>query len=232
MPRASSGVRRDRGLTIREDGKPLNAAGRSRSNTEGDGPVVMEVEMKRRELLRGLLMAPWVIFIPRRGIAGAASAGAVNVETLRKNWRQLLAAGADIAPSAAPLKHSDAEWKKILTPAQYNVLREAGTELPGSSPLNEEKHPGVFVCAGCRLPLFTSAMKFDSGTGWPSFFTTIPGAVATRRDYSLIIPRTEYHCVRCGGHQGHVFDDGPPPTNQRWCNNGVALRFIPKTRAA
>jgi peptide-methionine (R)-S-oxide reductase len=94
--------------------------------------------------------------------------------------------------------------------------------------LNEEKRPGVFVCTGCRLPLFTSAMKYDSGTGWPSFFTTIPGSLATKTDFKLIWPRTEYHCVRCGGHQGHVFNDGPPPTGQRWCNNGVALQFIPK----
>jgi peptide-methionine (R)-S-oxide reductase len=98
--------------------------------------------------------------------------------------------------------------------------------------LNDEKRSGVYVCAGCSLPLFTSAMKFDSGTGWPSFFTTIPGAFATKKDNFLIYTRTEYHCVRCGGHHGHVFDDGPPPTGQRWCNNGVALRFIPKSGKA
>ena len=114
--------------------------------------------------------------------------------------------------------------------AAYDVLREEGTERPGTSPLNAEKQPGVFVCAGCDLPLFTSAMKYESGTGWPSFFTTIPGAFGTRRDFKLLLPRTEYHCVRCGGHHGHLFDDGPPPTGQRWCNNGVALRFVPKAR--
>jgi len=122
---------------------------------------------------------------------------------------------------------SNEEWKKILTPEQYNVLREEDTEKPNSSPLNHEKRKGTYVCAGCELPLFTSDMKYDSGTGWPSFFTTIAGAVETKRDWKLILPRTEYHCARCGGHQGHVFDDGPEPTGQRWCNNGVALKFIP-----
>ena len=118
---------------------------------------------------------------------------------------------------------------ELTTAEQFDILRREGTERAFTSPLNEEKRPGVFVCAGCSLPLFTSAMKFDSGTGWPSFFTSIPEVFATKRDFKLIWPRTEYHCVRCGGHHGHVFDDGPPPTGQRWCNNGVALRFIPKT---
>lgn len=122
---------------------------------------------------------------------------------------------------------SDAEWKTLLTSAQYNILRREGTEPPFSSPLNDEKRQGQFVCAGCDLPLFTSDMKFDSGTGWPSFYTTLPGAVETKTDFKLIYPRKEYHCARCGGHQGHVFNDGPKPTGQRWCNNGLALKFIP-----
>ena len=107
------------------------------------------------------------------------------------------------------------------------------TIWPADGPLRAtcEKRPGVFACAGCGLPLFTSAMKYDSGTGWPSFFTTIPDVFATKSDFKLILPRMEYHCVRCGGHHGHVFDDGPPPTRQRWCNNGVALRFLPKEGA-
>jgi len=122
---------------------------------------------------------------------------------------------------------SDAEWKKLLTAAQYDILRREGTEPPFSSPLNDEKRQGQYVCAGCDLPLFTSDMKFDSGTGWPSFYTALPGAVETKTDFKLIFPRKEYHCARCGGHQGHVFNDGPQPTGQRWCNNGLALKFIP-----
>jgi peptide-methionine (R)-S-oxide reductase len=119
------------------------------------------------------------------------------------------------------------EWKKVLTPEQFNILREEGTERPYSSALNNEKRKGTFVCAGCDLPLFTSDTKFESGTGWPSFYAAIPGAVGTKVDYKLIAPRTEYHCRRCDGHQGHVFPDGPKPTGQRYCNNGVALKFVP-----
>ena len=119
------------------------------------------------------------------------------------------------------------EWRKVLTPEQFNILREEGTERPYSSPLNNEKRKGTFVCVACDLPLFTSAAKFESGTGWPSFYEAIPGAVGTKVDYKLIAPRTEYHCRRCDGHQGHVFPDGPKPTGQRYCNNGVALKFVP-----
>ncbi len=119
------------------------------------------------------------------------------------------------------------EWAKLLTPEQFNVLRKEGTEPPYSSPLNQEQRAGTYVCAGCALPLFTSEMKFDSGTGWPSFFKSIEGHVETKIDFKLIYPRTEYHCFRCGGHQGHVFKDGPPPTGKRFCNNGLALDFIP-----
>lgn len=130
-------------------------------------------------------------------------------------------------PTFAKLELSNAEWKKRLSPAQYHVLREAGTERATTSPLNNEKRKGVFHCAGCDHPLFTAEMKYESGTGWPSFFTTLPGAFEKSTDYKLIYPRTEYHCARCGGHHGHVFKDGPPPTNERWCNNGVALTFKP-----
>src|SRR5438094_4463004 len=154
--------------------------------------------------------------------------GAVKVEDLQKNWKPLLAEGADVAASTEPLKLSDAEWKKRLSPAAYDVLRHEGTERAGTSPLDREKRPGVFVCAGCSLPLFTSAMKFDCGTGWASFYHYIHGVFGTTTDRKLFMERTEYHCVRCGGHHGHIFDDGPEPTGLRSCNNGVALRFIPK----
>lgn len=120
---------------------------------------------------------------------------------------------------------SDAEWKRRLNPEAYRVLRLEGTEPPFTSPLNGEKRKGTFHCAGCDLPLFSSATKYDSGTGWPSFWQPLPQAIATKLDFKLIVPRREYHCRRCGGHQGHVFGDGPRPTGQRYCNNGVALRF-------
>lgn len=122
---------------------------------------------------------------------------------------------------------SDEEWEKILTYEQYQVLRNESTEPAHSSPLNKEKRKGQYVCAACDSPLFDSEMKYDSGTGWPSFYTSLPGAFETKTDFKIIYPRTEYHCARCGGHHGHVFNDGPKPTGQRWCNNGVALKFIP-----
>ncbi|OOV87808.1 peptide-methionine (R)-S-oxide reductase MsrB [Oceanospirillum linum] len=127
----------------------------------------------------------------------------------------------------APLNLSPEEWKQRLNDQQFYVLREEGTERAFTSPLNDEKRKGEYHCAGCDLLLFTSEMKYDSGTGWPSFFTVVDGHIETKTDFKLIYPRTEYHCVRCGGHQGHVFNDGPKPTGQRWCNNGVALRFVP-----
>jgi peptide-methionine (R)-S-oxide reductase len=126
------------------------------------------------------------------------------------------------------IDRTDEEWRRALTSEQYKVLRREGTERAGTSPLNHEKRPGKYLCAGCGQPLFTADMKFDSGTGWPSFFAALPGALETKPDNSLWMQRTEYHCARCGGHQGHVFDDGPQPTGQRYCNNGVALRFEPE----
>jgi len=127
-----------------------------------------------------------------------------------------------------PLTKAKAEWKTLLPAMSYSVLFEEHTERAGTSPLNTEKRTGTYVCAACYLPLFTSETKFDSGTGWPSFFDSLPSALGTKKDRKLFVARTEYHCVRCGGHQGHVFDDGPKPTGLRYCNNGVALRFVPK----
>jgi len=173
--------------------------------------------------------APLALALARHG--SAASADAKSIAEIQQNWKRLLASGADVATSTAPLARTEAQWQQVLTPAQFAVLRHEGTEHPFTSPLNSEKRAGVFVCAGCALPLFSSQMKYDSGTGWPSFFTLIPERLATKEDMKLILPRTEYHCVRCGGHQGHVFDDGPQPTGLRYCNNGVALRFIPQTNA-
>ncbi len=145
------------------------------------------------------------------------------------------AAGLALRPVRGMAKHgeiekmtlSEKEWKERLTPEQFDVLRKEGTERPFTSPLNKEKRKGIFACAACELPLFDSSKKYDSGTGWPSFFDPIAGHIETRRDFKLVWPRTEYHCARCGGHQGHVFEDGPKPTGLRYCNNGVALKFIP-----
>jgi peptide-methionine (R)-S-oxide reductase len=124
------------------------------------------------------------------------------------------------------IEKSDDEWRRILTPAQYDILRRHGTERAGSSPLDKEKRKGVFACAGCDLPLFSSDTKFESGTGWPSFYQPLPNAVGTSTDKSFFMTRTEVHCRRCGGHLGHVFEDGPPPTGLRYCMNGLALKFL------
>ena len=152
----------------------------------------------------------------------------------RRKWLQQLSLGLIGLAGAAKiwafekLELSSDQWRERLTPAQYYILRDEGTEPAGISALNDEHRDGHYHCAGCDLMLFSSAMKYESGTGWPSFFDHIDGHIETKTDFKLIWPRTEYHCARCGGHQGHVFDDGPKPTGQRWCNNGLALTFVPK----
>jgi peptide-methionine (R)-S-oxide reductase len=181
--------------------------------------------MKRRKLLTTLLAIPVA-----GGALGVISAPRTDsdIQAMRSRWRDFLPTGANPPDAGDKLDLSESQWRERLTPAQFDVLREDGTERPFTSPLNDEKQAGIFACAGCELPLFTSEMKYDSGTGWPSFFTTIPDTVGTKRDYRYGWTRIEYHCARCGGHQGHVFKDGPAPTRERWCNNGVALTFIPR----
>ena len=182
--------------------------------------------MKRRSLLAALAALPLLAVV--RQVAAALPRTMKEVRELQSGWRALLADGREVPMPGEKLTLPAAEWKKRLSQGQYSILREEGTERAFTSPLDREKRDGVFACAGCGLPLFTSAMKFDSGTGWPSFFTLIPGTLGTRKDTKFFMVRTEYHCIRCGGHQGHVFDDGPPPTGLRYCNNGLALSFIPK----
>lgn len=187
--------------------------------------------MNRRKWLQGLFAAAAGGALASR--AGAASmSGSKDVRGLQSNWRAFLASGVTPPPPMQKLDVPNDVWRKRLSPMQYNVLREEGTEHAGTSPLNAEKRAGVYACAGCDLPLFTSEMKYESGTGWPSYFTTIPGVFETKKDFHLLYPRTEYHCTRCGGHHGHIFNDGPAPTGLRYCNNGVALKFIPKNAKA
>jgi peptide-methionine (R)-S-oxide reductase len=158
--------------------------------------------------------------LDRRAVLGAASLLALGLP-------RLALAKADAWADSPFRKVSDVQWKQRLPAFSYEVLRHEATERPGSSPLLAEHRKGTFVCLGCALPLFSSDTKFESGTGWPSFYRALPGALGTKSDHRIGVERTEYHCARCLGHQGHVFDDGPKPTGLRYCNNGVALKFVP-----
>jgi len=165
--------------------------------------------MKRRTFLQAILASAAVLSLPRLLDAESQRTQHMSNATIQK------------------ITKANNEWRDLLSSQQYDVLRNEATERPFSSPLNTQYNKGQYVCAGCALPLFESLTKFDSGTGWPSFFQPIEGHTEIKRDFKMILPRSEYHCMRCGGHQGHVFNDGPEPTGQRWCNNGVALQFIP-----
>jgi len=157
--------------------------------------------------------------VDRRALLGTGAAAIAGLALLRSPTAAVA--------SGFRVSHSPEEWKRLVGPARYAVLREASTERPFSSPLLNEHRRGTFICAGCALPLFSSTTKFDSGTGWPSFWKALPHAVVTRPDRSLMMERTEVLCARCGGHLGHVFDDGPKPTGLRYCMNGLALKFVP-----
>ncbi len=157
----------------------------------------------------------------------ATGAGLAAIAVVR--WPKK--AGAVTEKETFEVQKTEEEWRRQLTAEQYNVLRKHGTEYAGSSPLNHEKRKGIFACAGCDLPLFSSETKYESGTGWPSFYQPLSNAIGTTEDRALFVLRTEVHCHRCGGHLGHVFDDGPKPTGLRYCMNGVALKFTPETAA-
>lgn len=159
--------------------------------------------------------------LDRRGLLGAGAIAAIGVTFAACSGTNAAAA------QRFEISRTPAEWKRRLGPDRYRILRQAGTEAPFSSPLDREKRRGLYACAGCALPLFSSAAKYDSGTGWPSFFAALPNATRTKNDGFLGFPRTEEHCRRCGGHLGHVFDDGPRPTGKRHCMNGLALTFRP-----
>jgi peptide-methionine (R)-S-oxide reductase len=189
----------------------------------------MRITLKLKSTLSGLLALLAVACAPAPDRSAAADPA--PVKTSNDAQRAAETRSAMTTDAIRPLEKPHEEWKPLVPADSYRVLFEEGTEPPFSSPLNEEKREGTFICAACNLPLFSSDTKFNSGTGWPSFFEPIPGRLGTDQDLKMMIPRTEYHCIRCGGHQGHVFDDGPAPTGLRYCNNGDALRFVPRGEA-
>jgi peptide-methionine (R)-S-oxide reductase len=193
--------------------------------------AMRETVMKRRKFLSSSIASVALSVFGSTTVAAAVAMGKETISLMQSRWRNFLADSAKIASDPTPLTRELDSWREELPRDAFEVLFEEDTERPFSSTLNDEKRPGLFVCRACALPLFSAEMKYDSGTGWPSFFTSIPDHLETKTDYKLIWPRTEYHCVKCGGHQGHVFEDGPQPTGNRWCNNGLALRFIPADSA-
>ncbi len=191
--------------------------------------------MQRRTLLQGLATLLAVPLLPACARESAVNSSASTASGASAAPAAVAATAASSSKAAGkaitPLDKPPTEWKPLLSAAAYAVLFEDDTERAGSSPLNAEKRPGTFICAACYLPIFESKRKFESGTGWPSFTQAIAGHTGTKRDFKLILPRTEYHCIRCGGHQGHIFNDGPAPRGERWCNNGLALNFVPDGQA-
>jgi len=178
--------------------------------------------MERRTLLKALALA----FMARQAHA-APPKTMKDVEALQKDWKNFLPTGAVVPSPTEPVKLSKDEWRKKLPGQSYKVLREESTEMAGTSPLNNEKRAGIFACAGCDLPLFSSETKYESGTGWPSFWKPLDNAIGETKDTTFGMARTEVHCRRCGGHMGHVFDDGPKPTGLRYCIDGFGLVFHP-----
>lgn len=172
--------------------------------------------MRRERFLAGLI---GLVTLPAVGCAGEDGATAPFLDP------------GSLGPDSVKLRKSPAEWRALLSPAAFAVLFERWTEPPGSSPLLVEHRPGEYLCAACFVPLFRSLAKYDSGTGWPTFSSAVEDRLELEMDFTLLVPRVEYHCGRCGGHQGHVFDDGPPPSFKRYCNNGLALRFVPEGEA-
>jgi len=188
-----------------------------------------KMNMNRRMLLKQMVsLATFPILLAACASVQGQSASTSGAATSPSAADAVATHSGEGGPGITPLTKPLSEWQSLLPAESYNVLFEEGTEAPFSSPLLDEHREGTFICLACNLPLFDSKTKFESGTGWPSFYESLPNSVGIKSDFALIAERTEYHCLRCGGHQGHVFDDGPQPTGKRYCNNGVAIQFVPK----